>query len=110
MADESYETSYSDLTLIDAVTGRHPVVRAKQGYQGYGSQPYAICRTQRRGTVYHEATWLPTGARAMFIGRRDATSFIKAHEEIAYGIRLRGVRRLVKRTPRSREVVPSYRR
>ena len=85
MSDDSY-TTWSDLTLVDARTGRHPVVRAQAGYRGYGTQPYSITRRTVQGQKFLEATWMPSGSRATFERQADAVAFIQAHEEIAYGV------------------------
>jgi hypothetical protein len=70
--------------LADA-DGHAVTVRARKGYDGYGSRPYSIVRRTRGGKRYMEAEWMPTGQRALFAGKRDAVRFIQAHECIAFG-------------------------
>jgi hypothetical protein len=70
---------------VKDIYGRDVTIRAERGCQGYGSQPYAICRETRRGVRGFVATWLPTNNSARFATKREAVAFVKAHEAIAYG-------------------------
>ncbi len=67
------------------IYGRECVIRAERGYHGYGSYPFAIVRSTKQGVKGFEATWLPTNNTARFATKREAVSFVKAHEAIAYG-------------------------
>jgi hypothetical protein len=71
-------------TLTD-IYGRPVTINAEPGYHGFGTRPYTICKEVRDGVLRYVATWLPTNNSARFVGKRDATAFIQAHEEIAYG-------------------------
>jgi hypothetical protein len=85
MGDAPEYTTYTDLTLVDAYTGLHPVVRAARGYHGYGSYPGSIVRRTRQGVKYLEAEYLPSGSRATFKTKREAEQYCLAHDEVSHG-------------------------
>jgi len=85
MSETPEYTTYTDLTLVDAYTGLHPVVRAARGYHGYGTRPGSIVRRTINKVKYLEAEYLPSGARAKFRTKREAEQFCLAHDEVAHG-------------------------
>lgn len=85
MSDQGEYTTYTDLTLVDAYTGLHPVVRAQRGYHGYGTRPGSIVRRTIQGVRYLDADYLPSGSRATFKTKREAEQFCLAHDEVAHG-------------------------
>jgi hypothetical protein len=85
MSEAPEYTAYTDLTLVDARTGLHPVVRAARGYNGYGTYPGSIVRRTRHGVKYLEAEYLPSGSSATFRTKREAEQYCLAHDEVAHG-------------------------
>jgi len=47
----------------------------------HGTRMFSIVRTVRRGVAYFDAEWLPTRCRARFLTKREATTWVKAHEK-----------------------------
>ena len=46
----------------------------------WGTHPFSIVKSVRRGITYYIATWFPTSETARFTSKRDATAWIKARE------------------------------